>query len=60
MVRKALGRLRIYNLVQGGLFTYEQLGLPIPIPTHILEEHIIIQNIYGEAREEKKRLDNIK
>ena len=61
MTRLALDRLAAYRMVEDGIFSYRDLGYPTTesgtIPYFVVEEHLEIRNMYGQAREEKARLD---
>ena len=64
MTCSALDRLTAYRLVEDGIFSYADLGYPMidggMMTYATVQEHLTIRNLYGEAKEEKARMDGLR
>ena len=58
-MQAAITKARMFNLVEKGGFSYEQLGIATidgALPSQIIEEHLIIREIYYQALEDKRKV----
>jgi hypothetical protein len=56
---QALARLDEYRLVRDGLCSYEHLGIcgyAGEVPGYVLEEHLLIENMYAKAEGDRREL----
>ena len=58
LIKKAMARIKSYQMVEGGIATYQELGYPIcegVLSWAVLQEHFEIKQFFLDAKEMSKK-----